>query len=77
MKSKGQNHLSLEEPFEIPAEGMLGLLAYGADGLLAWREKREQVEGKDWRKKLAAELSGNAGPWDATRESGKFENRNG
>lgn len=42
---------------EIPAEGALGLLAYGAQGLLDWRQKRAQVEGADWRDKLAAELS--------------------
>jgi hypothetical protein len=75
MKSKGQKHLSLEEPFEIPTEGMLGLLAYGAEGLLAWREKRAQIEGKDWRKKLAAELSVQAG--DAAQAAGEDENRHG
>jgi hypothetical protein len=42
---------------EIPAEGALGLLAYGAKGLLDWRKKRSQVEGADWRDRLAAELS--------------------
>ncbi|MBW8051164.1 MAG: hypothetical protein FVQ77_12655 [Cytophagales bacterium] len=29
---------------EVPVEGSLGLLALGAKGLLAWREKREKVE---------------------------------
>ncbi|MDQ3046447.1 MAG: hypothetical protein M3R27_02790 [Bacteroidota bacterium] len=28
-------------PFEIPAQGSLGLLALGAVGIKAWREKRD------------------------------------
>jgi len=31
------------EPYHIPAEGSLGLLALGHIGLLAWREKRNAV----------------------------------
>ena len=30
------------EPYEIPVEGSLGLLALGYVGLMAWREKRRQ-----------------------------------
>ena len=41
----------------IPVEGALGLLAYGDVALTAWREKRVQVEGADWRIKLAKELA--------------------
>lgn len=29
-------------PFNIPAEGSLGLLALGAVGIKAWRKKREE-----------------------------------
>lgn len=45
--------LSLES---VPVDGALGLLAYGDIGLVAWRDKRVQVEGPDWRQKLAKEL---------------------
>lgn len=31
------------EKFEVPAEGSLGLLALGAIGLIAWREKRKEI----------------------------------
>lgn len=30
--------------YEIPPEGSLGLLALGAAGIRAWREKKKQVE---------------------------------
>lgn len=46
-----------EFSFDIPADGMLGLLALGADGLTAWREKRAAVYGEDWRQKLSEELA--------------------
>lgn len=29
--------------FEVPAEGSLGLLALGAVGLIAWREKKKEI----------------------------------
>jgi len=53
---------TIQRPFDIPAEGMLGLLALGAEGLVAWREKRAAVYGQDWRDKLAAELANQAQP---------------
>ncbi len=31
------------EDFEIPEEGSLGLLALGYVGLMAWRQKRNEV----------------------------------
>ena len=31
------------EPFDLPIEGSLGLLALGDLGLVAWRRKRQQV----------------------------------
>lgn len=31
------------EDFEVPAEGSLGLLALGYVGLMAWRQKRNEV----------------------------------
>ena len=31
------------QPFPIPAEGSLGLLALGATGLLAWRKRRGKI----------------------------------
>ena len=46
--------LSLDD---VPIDGALGLLAYGDIGLVAWRDKRAQVEGANWRQKLAEELS--------------------
>ncbi len=30
--------------FEIPVEGALGLLALGADGVKAWKEKKKLVQ---------------------------------
>jgi hypothetical protein len=30
--------------FEIPVEGALGLLALGADGVKAWKEKKKSVK---------------------------------
>ncbi|MBU0484093.1 MAG: hypothetical protein KKB30_06220 [Proteobacteria bacterium] len=41
----------------ISAEGMLGLLALGAAGLSAWRKRRAEVEGKDWRDTLAHQVA--------------------
>lgn len=32
------------QPFVIPPEGMLGVLALGAVGLLAWRKSRGKIE---------------------------------
>ncbi len=32
-----------DTPFEIPPEGMLGLLAFGAVGVKAWRDRRQQA----------------------------------
>jgi hypothetical protein len=59
--------------FEIPAEGMLGLLAYGAEGLIAWREKRAAVEGIDWREKLARELSEDTGTAESNSNNDKHQ----
>lgn len=42
----------------VPVDGALGLLAYGDIGLVAWRKKRVEVEGPEWRKKLAEEIRG-------------------
>lgn len=40
---KRQIFKSIDEMYDsIPEEGSLGLLAYGARGLLAWRKKKEQ-----------------------------------
>ncbi len=36
-------HTETGEVFEIPPEGLLGLLALGAVGVKAWREKRRQA----------------------------------
>lgn len=59
---------------EIPAEGMLGLLAYGAEGLIVWRKKREAVEGIDWREKLARELSEGAGAGESNSNDNNHQN---
>ena len=32
------------QPFEIPANGCLGILAIGARGIIAWRQKRAESE---------------------------------
>lgn len=45
MKSTIQLQTKNGEPFEIPKEGTLGLLALGYIGLMLWREKRQQNEG--------------------------------
>jgi hypothetical protein len=34
----------------IPVEGSLGILAYGAKGLLAWRKKRDENKKQDENK---------------------------
>ena len=34
------------DKFEIPEEGMLGLLAIGDIGLKLWRQKRKEIEDK-------------------------------
>ena len=31
------------QPYEIPVEGSLGLLATGYEGIMAWRLKRKEV----------------------------------
>lgn len=36
------NQKNQGEKFEIPPEGTLGLLAYGATGLRAWRKVRDE-----------------------------------
>ncbi|MBU0960191.1 MAG: hypothetical protein KKD01_14360 [Proteobacteria bacterium] len=52
-----ERQLSLED---VPVDGALGLLAYGDIGLQVWRDKRTELEGDDWREKLARELSAQA-----------------
>lgn len=44
-------------PERIPAEGALGLLAHGDVALEAWRRKRAEVEGDDWRERLTRRLA--------------------
>ena len=53
---------------------MLGLLAYGAEGLIVWRKKREAVEGIDWREKLARELSEGAGAGESNSNDNNHQN---
>lgn len=36
-----------EMEYEVPAEGSLSLLALGAVGIRAWREKRDKVDGNE------------------------------
>ncbi|MEP7170879.1 MAG: hypothetical protein ABI855_16035 [Bacteroidota bacterium] len=36
--------------FEIPAEGALGLLALGADGIKAWKEKKKLIKQQEAEK---------------------------
>jgi len=46
-KKNVPNKIDLKDPygkkFNIPVEGSLGLLALGAIGLIAWREKKREV----------------------------------
>ncbi len=62
-----QLQLSLES---VPVDGALGLLAYGDISLVAWRDKRTQVEGPDWRQKLAEELLREERLYQDTEERG-------
>jgi len=39
--------------FDVPEEGSLGLLALGARGIIAWRNKREEVKYMQQEKKKA------------------------
>lgn len=32
------------QPFNIPADGAIGLLALGDIGIIAWRQKRQQLK---------------------------------
>lgn len=48
--SSKKEETAKEIPYEIPAEGSLGLLALGAVGILAWRKKREELKGNQTRK---------------------------
>ena len=40
--------------FEIPVEGALGLLALGADGVRAWKEKKKLVKQQSAQKESQA-----------------------
>ncbi len=39
-----------ETAFDIPHDGLLGLLAYGYIGLLAWRQARKKYESETGKK---------------------------
>jgi len=41
--SKIQLQTENGEPFEVPVDGSLGLLALGYVGVMLWREKRRKV----------------------------------
>lgn len=55
----------------VPADGALGLLAYGDLGLMAWRKKRAEVEGQNWRARLAEELQWEEGGLHREHTEGK------
>ncbi len=42
--NKAEGKKSKDIIVEIPVEGSLGILAYGAQGLDAWRKKKSEVE---------------------------------
>ena len=44
-KNNSNEKVKKNEPIilDIPVEGSLGLLAYGAKGIKAWRKKRDEV----------------------------------
>jgi len=46
------------QPFNVPPEGSLGLLALGYKGLVAWRQSRRQFQ-KAKKEKMAANSSEN------------------
>jgi hypothetical protein len=50
-KSKKQIIKEGDHPFEIPAEGSLGILALGARGIIEWRKVREASNRKNKGKK--------------------------
>lgn len=37
-------------PYDVPVEGSLGLLALGAAGIKAWREKRDELKKQQAKK---------------------------
>ena len=43
------------QPFNIPADGAIGLLALGDIGIIAWRQKRQQLkaEGIERQKQIS------------------------
>ena len=43
MKTKPVLTTESGEPFDIPADGSLGLLALGYVGVMLWREKRKEI----------------------------------
>lgn len=46
-----QKVVNVNQVFEIPIEGSLGLLAYGARGIEAWRKKKQEVKAQQEKKK--------------------------
>ncbi len=48
MEKKPQNKITITtadgQPFKVPVEGSLGLLALGYKGLIAWRQVRRQFQ---------------------------------
>ena len=63
MEKKQQNKMVITtndgQPFKVPVEGSLGLLALGYKGLVAWRQVRRQyqkaIEAKNAGKAKSAE----------------------
>lgn len=49
--NKQNNVANEKQELEIPVEGSLGLLAYGAKGIEAWRKKKQQVKSQQEKPK--------------------------
>jgi len=64
MEKKQVNKLQIKtqdgQPFRVPVEGSLGLLALGYKGLIAWRQARFQYQKMKESQKQAGENTGNA-----------------
>jgi len=64
MEKKQVNKLQIKtqdgQPFRVPVEGSLGLLALGYKGLIAWRQARFQYQKMKESQKQSGENTGNA-----------------
>ena len=64
MEKKQVNKIQIKtqdgQPFRVPVEGSLGLLALGYKGLIAWRQARFHYQKMKESQKQTGETTGNA-----------------